>query len=128
MKHLRLVALLLASVAGTAFADHSHNHSHGHGEAMHGGVVAAAKDVDFELVASSDSIQLHLRNHGTPIDVSKASARLTILAGSDKQEVELKPAGGLLEAKGSFKVAGAKVIAVVTLPGKTQATVRFSLR
>ncbi len=128
MKHLRLLALLLASVAGAAFADHSHNHSHGHGEAMHGGVVAAAKDVDFELVASPDSIQLHLRNHGTPIDVSKASARLTILAGSDKQEVELKPAGGLLEAKGQFRTAGAKAVALVTLPGKPTVTVRFVLK
>jgi hypothetical protein len=84
--------------------------------------------VDYELVAKPDLIQLHLRDHGKAVDVAKVSAKLTILAGSEKQEVELQPAGALLEAKGSFKVAGAKVIAVVTLPGKPQATVRFAIK
>ena len=45
-----------------------------------------------------------------------------------KQEVELKPVGDKLEAKGSFKVpAGTKVVAVVSLAGKSS-TARFVLK
>ncbi len=47
---------------------------------------------------------------------------------ADKQEVELKPAGDRLEAKGSFKVAGnTKVLAVVSLAGKSSKA-RFVLK
>ena len=37
------------------------------------------KDVDYELVAKPELIQLHLRDHGKPVDVSKVSAKLTLL-------------------------------------------------
>ena len=60
---------------------------------------------------------------------SKAAAKLTLLAGTEKTEVELKPAGDKLEAKGSFKVAaGTKAVAVVTNAGKTLGTARFTLK
>ena len=73
-------------------------------------------------------IQLHLRDHGKPADVSKASAKLTLLTGTEKQEVELKPAGDKLEATGSFKVGpGTKAVAVVTVGGKP-ATARFTVK
>jgi hypothetical protein len=127
MNTIHLLAAALIAIAGTAHAAGGHDHAHEH-KAQHGGVVTEVKDVDYELVAKPDLIQLHLRDHGKAVDVAKVSAKLTILAGSEKQEVELQPAGALLEAKGSFKVAGAKVIAVVTLPGKPQATVRFAIK
>jgi len=51
-----------------------------------------------------------------------------LLVGTDKQEVELKPSGDKLEAKGSFKVtAGTKIVAQVNAAGKT-ATARFLLK
>ncbi|WP_246262282.1 hypothetical protein [Aromatoleum evansii] len=85
--------------------------------------------MDLELVAKHDLIQLHLRDHGKPADVTNGGAKLTLLAGADKQEVELKPAGDRLEAKGNFKVgAGTKLVAVVTLPGKPTTTARFTLK
>ena len=57
-----------------------------------------------------------------------ASAKITLLTGSEKQEIELKPAGNKLEATGSFKVGpGTKAVAVVTIAGKA-ATARFSLK
>jgi hypothetical protein len=63
------------------------------------------------------------------MDVSKASAKLTLLSGSEKQEVELKPEAGKLEAKGAFKVGpGTKAVAVVTNAGKTLGTARFTLK
>jgi hypothetical protein len=95
---------------------------------MQGGVLTTVKDVDYELVAKSDVLQLYVRDHGKPVDVSKTTAKVTLLSGSEKQEVELKPIGDKLEAKGSFKIsAGTKVVAQVISAGKTS-SVRFALK
>ena len=95
---------------------------------MQGGVLATVKDVDYELVAKPDVLQLYVRDHGKPVDVSKTTAKVTLLSGSEKQEVELKPIGDKLEAKGSFKIsAGTKVVAQVISAGKTS-SVRFALK
>lgn len=127
MKPIHLLAALAFALSNAAFAAGGHDHAHEH-TALHGGVVAEAKDIDFELVAKTDSLRLHVRDHGKPVDVSKASAKLTLLAGGVKQEVALKPSGDRLEAMGQFKVAGAKAVALVNLPGKPAMTVRFVLR
>ena len=105
--------------AGPHAADH---------KPMQGGVLSTVKDVDYELVAKSDVLQLYVRDHGKPVDVSKTTAKVTLLSGSEKQEVELKPTGDKLEAKGSFKIsAGTKVVAQVISAGKTS-SVRFALK
>ena len=128
MKTHALLASFTLALAGSAFAaDDKHDHAHEH-KPMHGGVVVEVKDTDYELVAKATTIQLHLRDHGKPADVSKASAKVTLLTGSQKQEVELKPAGEKLEATGSFKVGpGTKAVAVVTVAGKAS-TARFTLK
>jgi hypothetical protein len=127
MKLAQLFVTLALAATGAVFAADNHEHGHEH-KALHGGMVVEVKDMDYELVAKPDSLQLHLRDHGKAVDVSKASAKLTLLAGTEKQEVELKPAGDKLEAKGSFKVAGnTKVVAVVSLAGKSS-TARFVLK
>lgn len=128
MKFLPFVALAALVAAGPTFAAGNHDHAHTH-ESLHGGVVVEVKDLDLELVAKPELIQLHLRDHGKPVDVTNASAKLTLLSGTEKQEVELKPAGDRLEAMGSFHVgAGTKMVAVVTLPGKPSTTARFVLK
>jgi hypothetical protein len=127
MKPLHLLAFLILGLSNAAFAAGGHDHAHEH-TALHGGVVAEAKDIDFELVAKPNSLRLHVRDHGKPVDVSKASAKLTLLTGGVKQDIALKPSGDKLEAMGQFKVAGAKAVALVTLPGKPTVTVRFVLR
>ena len=125
MKLVRLVAALAFAATATAFATEDHSHET---KPLHGGVLMVVKDIEYELVARPDSLQLHLRDHGKPIDISKGSAKLTLLAGTDKQEVELKPAGDKLEAKGNFKVAAnTKVVATVSLAGKSS-TARFVLK
>lgn len=117
------------ALAGPAFAaGEKHDHAHEH-KPLHGGVVMEVKDIDYELVAKPALIQLHMRDHGKATDVSKASAKLTLLNGTEKQEVELKPVGEKLEASGAFKVsAGTKVVAIVTIAGKLVGTVRFALK
>jgi hypothetical protein len=95
---------------------------------MQGGVLTTVKDIDYELVAKPDVLQLYMRDHGKPIDVSKATAKVTLLSGADKQELELKPTGDKLEAKGTFQISpGTKVVAQVISAGKTS-SVRFVLK
>jgi hypothetical protein len=129
MKTNALLATFALALAGSAFAaGDKHDHAHEH-EPLHGGVVVEVKDIDYELVAKPTVIQLHLRDHGKPADVSKASAKLTLLSGTEKLEVELKPAGNKLEAQGNFKVGpGTKAVALVTVAGKPAGTVRFALK
>ena len=128
MKLHTLIATVTLALAGTAHAagdKPSAAHSH---KPLHGGVVVEGKDIDFELVAKPATIQLYLRDHGKAVDLAKASAKVTLLTGTEKQEVELKPAGDKLEATGSFKVGpGTKAVAVVSVAGKP-ATARFTLK
>ena len=128
MKKQAILASIALAVAGSTFAaGDKHDHAHEH-KPMHGGVVVEVKDMDYELVAKPTVIQLYLRDHGKPADASKASARLTLLTGTEKQEVKLKQAGDKLEATGSFKVGpGTKAVAVVTVAGKP-ATARFTVK
>jgi hypothetical protein len=127
MKSTHLIAALALSLSGLTYAAGDHDHGHEH-KALHGGIVTEVKDVDYELVAKPDSMQLHLRDHGKPVNLSQASAKLTILVGTEKQEIELKPVGARFEAQGDFKFAGGKAVAFVSLPGKAPATVRFALK
>ena len=109
MKTQAFLASITLVLAGSAFAaGDKHDHAHEH-KPLHGGVVVEVKDMDYELVA-------------------KASAKLMLLSGTEKQEVELKPVGDKLEASGSFKVGpGTKAVAVVTVGGKP-ATARFTVK
>lgn len=127
MKFAQFLTVLALSTAGVSFAADKHDHGHEH-KPLHGGVVVEVKDMDYELVAKPDALQLYLRDHGKPADISKFSAKLTLLTGTEKQEVELKPAGDKLEAKGSFKTAtNTKVVAVISTSGKSS-TARFVLK
>lgn len=124
MKTQALLASITLALAGSAFAA-GDKHDH---KPLHGGVVVEVKDMDYELVAKPTVIQLHLRDHGKAADLSKATAKLTLLTGTEKQEVELKPAGDKLEATGSFKVGpGTKAVAIVTVAGKPS-TARYTLK
>ena len=124
MKTKALLTSITLALAGSALAA-GDKHDH---KPMHGGVVVEVKDMDFELVAKPSAIQLYLRGHGKSPDLSKATAKVTLLTGTEKQEVELKPAGDKLEATGSFKVGpGTKAVAVVVVAGKP-ATARFRLK
>ncbi len=124
LKSIFIVGALALSAPVFASQDHDHGHA-----PKHGGVVVETNQLDQELVAKPGVIQLYLTDHGKPVDLSKASARVTLLAGSEKQEVDLKPAGDKLEATGAFKVgAGTKAIAVVTGASKSNSTARFTLK
>lgn len=133
-----VVAVALAGLGLSAHAaeDHKgHDHAekpgnHAHvAKPAHGGVVTVVKDVNYELVAKADSIALYVSDHGKPVDLKGASAKLTLLSSGGKTDVALSPAGDRLEAKGSFKVgAGTKAVAQVNLGSGAPASVRFTLK
>ena len=127
MKLISTTFALMLMASGVVFAADKHDHGH-EDKPLHGGLVTEIKDMDYELVAKPDVLQLYVRDHGKPVDISKATAKITLLSGGDKQEVELKPSADRLEAKGSFKVTpGTKVVAQVNLASKA-ATARFVLK
>lgn len=118
-----LIAALALCVAVPTFAADTHTHG-----PKHGGVHVAVKDIDFELVAKPSLIQLHVSDHDKPIDYAKATAKLTLLVGTQKRDVELKAAGDKFEAKGAFELPpGTKAVAQVSINGKTS-TARFALK
>ncbi len=122
LKHLLACALL--AMAGAAHAHDDHPHT-----PLHGGVVAEASDMDFELVIAADAIRLHVRDHGKPVAVAGATARLVLLIGSEKRELALQSAGDRLEARGSFEARpGTKAVATVQLSGRKPVNVRFALK
>lgn len=128
MKSTYLVAAFALSLSGLAYAAGDHDHGHGH-KALHGGIVVEAKHLDFELVAKPGSLTLFVRDHGKPASTEGATAKMTMLNGTDKLELALAPAGeNTLEAKGHFAVAkGTKAVALVSLPGKRTSNVRFAI-
>lgn len=124
-KNLPLIAALILAMTGVTRAAEDHNHGHDH-TPLHGGIVTEVKDRDYELVAKPEVLQLHVRDHGKPVDVSQASAQVTLLTGTERQEAELRPAGDKLESAGSYKIGtGTKAVVIVTLPGKAPVTARF---
>jgi hypothetical protein len=95
---------------------------------LHGGVLTTVKDIDYELVATPTTLRLYVRDHGKAVDVSNASAKLTLLTGTEKQEVHLKPSGDKLEVSGTFNVgSGTKVVAALSI-GTKQSIARFALK
>lgn len=127
MKSLKInyfLLLLTLSIGVTsALAGGKHDHS-----PKFGGIVVEGKDMDYEIVAKSDVIQIYLSDHGKPAKLEGAKAKVTLLNGSEKSEIALLPAGDKLESKGSFKVAqGTKGIAMVTVADKVS-TVRFEIK
>lgn len=115
---------LAACVAGPVFAAGAHDHT-----PKNGGIVVETKAGDFEIVAKPEVLQIFISDHGKPVSLDGAKAKVTLLNGAEKSEAELLPAGNRMEAKGNFKVVkGTKGIAVLTLAGKPPATARFAVK
>ena len=112
--------MALATVPALAGGDHI---------PKHGGVMVETKAGDMEIVAKPDNLRIYFTDHGKPVKFDGAKAKVTLLNGSEKSQVELTPAGDKMEAKGIFKVVkGTKGIAVMTLAGKAPVTARFAIK
>jgi hypothetical protein len=116
-------------VSASTFAGGNHSHGDEH-HPKYGGVVTELDAVQYELVAKVDGIAIFIEDHGKTVDTKNATAKVTLLNGSEKTVIELKPAGeNKLEATGAFKLdKNSKAIAVVALAGKPAKSVRFTLK
>jgi len=118
------VVLLMALFASGAMAASGHDL-----KPKFGGVVVETKVGDVEIVAKPESIQIYITDHGKAVKLDGAIAKVTLLNGTEKSEINLVAAGDKLEAKGAFKIAkGTKGIALVTFVGKPPTTARFEVK
>lgn len=130
MKLNRLVVAAVAAFSFTACAPRlAHAHAD-HGQPMHGGIVAEGGVLQGELVARPGALTLYLTDHGNPVATQGASGRLTVLAGTQRSELALTPAGeNRLSLAGAPLLApGTKAVALVRLPDGRSATLRFELK
>lgn len=102
--------------------------AHGGAKPKHGGVVATASDLSFELVAQADGAAIYVEDHGKPAAPTGMSGKLTVLNGADKSEAELVVAGDKLQAKGVKLAPGAKAVAALNTADKKAITVRFTVK
>ena len=129
------VALALTTAAHAASDPKGHAHSakasaaHAHeAKAQHGGVVSVAKDMNCELVAKDSEVVLGISDHGAPVSLAGATARLALLSVTQKQGVALAPADNALRAKGAFTVAaGTKAVVSVQLKDQPKSFAKFTL-
>jgi hypothetical protein len=102
--------------------------AHGTAVARHGGAVATASDLDFELVSTPAGAAIYVEDHGKPMAPTGLKGKLTVLNGGQKSEADLVVAGNRLEAKGIQLAKGAKVVAALVTPAAKAITVRFTVK
>jgi hypothetical protein len=120
--------LLTATLLGVAALAFSPVQAHGPSGAKHGGVVASASELAFELVGTADGAVIYVEDHGKPMVPTGMSGKLTVLNGDEKWEAPLSVAGDKLEAKNVKIAKGAKVVAALTTAQQKAITVRFTVK
>lgn len=123
MKKLLTVAVLCLSALSSNVAL-----AHGDAKAKHGGVVATANDLSFELAAEGGNAVIYIEDHGKPVAPTGLKGKLTVLSGAEKSEADLVVAGDKLEAKGITLAPGAKAVAALVTPAAKAITVRFTIK
>jgi hypothetical protein len=128
IEEMMMKKLLTVTVLGLSALSFSAAFAHGGGQAKHGGVVATASDLSFELVGGPDGALVYVEDHGKPIAPTGLKGKLTVLNGAEKTEADLVVAGDKLEAKGIKLGKGAKVVAALTTSAAKAITVRFTVK
>jgi hypothetical protein len=122
---LRAAALVCAALAGTAALAHDD-----HGKPQHGGIVAEAGTFQGELVAGPKGPTLYVTDHGQPVPTAGASGKLVVLAGGQRSDLALSPAGDnrLAPAQPLPLPKGARAVATVTLKDGRSGALRFDVK
>jgi hypothetical protein len=123
-----MTKLLTIGVLGLSALSFNVAVAHGGAKAKHGGVVATASDLGFELVATPAGAAIYVEDHGKPMAPTGLKGKLTVLNGAEKSEADLVVAGDKLEAKGIKLAAGAKAVAALVTPAAKAITVRFTVK
>ncbi len=120
------MAMACVSYIPNAFAHDSHT------SPRHGGIVAEAGKLQFELVIKPTELTLHVSDHGAGVDLKGATAKIILLDAGAKTEVLLVLSGSAFGAKStssSFPAKkGVKAVALVTTAGSAPMTVRFEVK
>lgn len=111
----------------TAVSISSVAHAHGSLEPEHGGILQEKGDLIVELVSESDGISIYLRDHDQPLDSSRISGSVTILAMGEKSEMPLVPAGNNKMTVNIMPTGGMKLLVTIQEEGHESVTVRFAL-
>jgi hypothetical protein len=99
-----------------------------HGKPQFGGIVMQAKDYELELVLKPGLATLYVSEHGKPVRLTGASAKITLLAGTVKSDHIMTLKDGRFEAGGDIANGkGTKATAAVVIPGKGTYTARFEV-
>jgi hypothetical protein len=120
--------LLTVAVLGLSALSFNVALAHGDAKAKHGGVVATANDLSFELAAEGGNAVIYIEDHGKPVAPTGLKGKLTVLSGAEKSEADLVVAGDKLEAKGITLAPGAKAVAALVTPAAKAITVRFTVK
>jgi hypothetical protein len=102
--------------------------AHGVPKAKHGGVIAVANDLGFELVSVFGAVVIYVDDHGTTVTPTGMSGKLTVTVGSQKFEADLAVAGDRLEARGVKLATGATVVATLTNSAQKTFTVKYKVK
>lgn len=122
---MKLASILTAAmIAVAAPAVHAHAE---HGQPQYGGIYGEAGSFQAELLIKDTQATIYLSNHGEPVSAKGATGKLTILGADGKSEVELKPAADnqLAATLKTRPAKGTKIVATVTMEGKSAASIRY---
>ena len=98
-QYITTVLALIACVAYAAHAADKHGHDHDH-RPLHGGIVAEAGDLNYELVARPDSLTIYVTDHGKPVAATGARGTATVHSANEKTTAVLDPFGEMLDWMG----------------------------
>jgi len=116
-----LAVALGLSVAAVALA-------HGEAKPRFGGIVKAAQEISFELVAGAEGgARIYMDDHGELMSTTGITGKLTIVSKSGRKEATLKADGEKLVAEGANPEAGDRVVVVVVLPSQQTISVRYAI-
>jgi hypothetical protein len=128
LRSLRMAAAVAVLALATTLGAAPPAFAHGVAPARHGGVVQAAADLSFELVATAEGAAVYIDDHGKALPPAGFGGRLTVLHGGQSREAVLEVTGERLLARGLALAPGARAVAVLTTPRGQTLTLRFVLR
>ena len=124
MKKFVLAILLSVGVQMSGVAGPAHDHGKEH-KAVHGGLFSQAA-YDYELLVKDREARLFVTDHGQPVILSGSTAKVTILEGTRKTDIDMTPSGQYFVAKTALNPGkGAKAVVQLKIGGKAS-TARFT--
>ncbi len=129
IRSLRSLSVKLVAVAAMSLAFAPLALAHGEAKPRFGGIVKAAQEISFELVADAKGgAEVYMDDHGNLMPTTGVSGKLAVIGKSgDKKETPLTSDGKKLVASGASPASGDRVILVVVLPSQQTISVRYAI-